>query len=113
MDKPLTLKQLVQITAIDQKTKDLVLNKEKSLTAGQKYKISRICWRLLATTFNTRLKTKEEEMLKEMAEGISNYNKKDFQRAEDEVIADFLIKMDNVKTKENMVAVKSQLQKTL
>ena len=112
-NEPLTLKQLVKIVPLDKKTKELVLKKGDSLSPEQKYQIAKICWRLLAAVFLNQLKSKEEKMFWEMARGISNYDKKDFQRVEDEVIADFLIKMDEVKTEEKVKAIKNQLNQAV
>jgi len=112
MNKPLTLKQLIQIVPLDEKVKQSVLNEEERLTADQKYKISKTCWRLLSTIFISRIKNKKEEMIKKISQG-EEFNKEDFKRIEDEVLADILIKLDEVKSEEEIKTVKKQIEKTI
>lgn len=113
MNKPLNLKQLVQIVPLEEKIKQQVLEQEDNLTAGQKYKISKICWRLLETIFITRVKQKKQEMIKEIAAGTASYEKEDFKRIEDEVLADILIKLDEVKSQEELAEIKNKIKLTI
>lgn len=110
MDEPLTLKQLAQIVPIEKEIKEHILNKEDKLTADQKYQISKICWALLSTIFEERMRQKTQEMLREMAEEGREYDNEDFRRVEDEVIADFLIKLDEVKSEKKLADIKAQLK---
>lgn len=113
MATPLTLKQLVQIVPLEEKIKQRVLNEEEKLTADQKYQISKICWTLLSTIFEARVRQKTQEMLREMAEGIKNYEHQDFRRAEDEVLANILIKLDEVKSGKKLADIKTQLKESI
>jgi hypothetical protein len=113
MDEPLTLKQLVQITPVDEKIKRQVLEQEPTLTSEQKYEIAKISWALLSTIFEERMRQKSEAMLKEMAEGVKQYEPEDFKRAEDEILAELLIKLDAVKSQKELSEIKSQLQMSI
>jgi len=113
MSSNLTLKQLVKITPVDEKIKKRVIEEEASLTDDQKYRISRICWRLLSLIFKSKLREKREEMFKEMAEGAVEYGQDDFKKLEDEVLADLLIKLDEVKTKKEMAEIKAQVRASI
>lgn len=113
MGSALTLKQLVQIVPIDEKIKEKVFKEEQSLTKTQKYQIAQICWNLLSAIFESRMREKKEKMLKEIADGTYEYTQEDFIRAEDKVIADFLIKLDEAQTEEKVGQVKTELQKHL
>jgi hypothetical protein len=109
----LSLKQLVQIVPIDDNTRKKVLEQEDKLTESQKFAISQTCWGLLSVMISNRRQEKFDAMLKEMSEGGIEYQPADFDRAEDEIIAEFLIKIDQLQTTENIAEVKSQLEKNL
>lgn len=110
MNQPLTFSQLAQIAPLDEKTKAQVLNQEANLSKTQKYEISKLCWDLLSAVFIAKVDQKKEEMLREMAEHGAEYEPEDFQRIEDEIIADLLIKIDGVKTEQQLSGIKSQLK---
>ncbi|GAF99901.1 unnamed protein product [marine sediment metagenome] len=113
MDQPLSLKQLVQIVPVEEKIKQQVFSEEDRLTADQKYRISKLCWALLSTIFEERMRQKSQAMLKEMAEEGKEYEQEDFRRLEDEVMADLLIKLDEVKSQKELSEIKSQLKASI
>ncbi len=113
MDQPLTLKQLVQIVPLDEKIKERAINEEKELGSEQKYEISKICWALLSTIFEERMRQKTQEMLKDMADGVKEYEPEDFKKIEDEVLADILIQLDSVKSEKELADIKSQIKATI
>ena len=68
---------------------------------------------LLSTIFKKRVRQKTQEMLKDMAEGVRNYEHEDFKRIEDEVLADLLIKLDEVKSQKELSEIKTQLRTSI
>jgi hypothetical protein len=107
----LTLRQLVQISPISDAIKNRVMNEESNLTEEDKFKISQICWQTISVAIQARCEDKFDQMLKETAEGGMVYQKEDFDREEDAIIAEFLIKMDQLQTDQKMDDVKAELKK--
>jgi hypothetical protein len=108
--KPISLKQLVQIAPLNNKTKQKTLNALSGLNESQKFEIARHCWKSISLSYQVLVKDKFDKMLDEMARGQAVYEKQDFQNAENEIFNKLLLKIDTVQSAEEAEAIKQQLK---
>ncbi len=108
--KPIPFHQLVKISPLDQATKDKILASLPNLSDSQKFELSKTLWNSISLTLQSFVKEKHDQMLEDMASGKANYEKQDFQRAENEIFNKLLVKIDETQSKEEAEALKQQLK---
>ena len=106
---PISLKQLVTITPLNNKTKQKVLDALPSMSESQQFLISTQCWQAISMSYQVLVKAKQDQMFDEMTKGEANYEKKDFTNAENEIFNKILVKIDETQSKEEVEALKHQL----
>ena len=108
--KPIPLKQLIQITPIDNKTKEKTIRVLSSLSPQKKLELTKTCWQSISLFFQSLVSQKHQQMLDEMAHGKAIYTKKDFKNAENEIFNKLLVKIDETQSKEEIETLKQQLK---
>lgn len=108
--KPISLKQLVTLTPINNQTKQKALKALPNLTESQKFDLSKTCWNSISLNYQILVKKKFDQMFEEMAAGKTNYTKEDFTNAENEIFNKLLVKIDETQSTEEAEALKAQLK---
>jgi len=108
--KPISLKQLIEITPLNNQTKQKTLAALPNLNQDQKLAITRQCWKSISLSYQVKVSAKFDEMFEEMAAGKATYEKQDFQNAENELFNRLLVKIDQVQSQEETEELKSKLK---
>jgi hypothetical protein len=108
--KPIPLNQLLEIAPLEKVTKEKILNSLPNINERQKFELTKMCWDAISLMFQSKVKTKYDEMFREMKLGESAYTKADFQNAENEIFNKLLVKIDETQSLEEAEALKQQLK---
>jgi hypothetical protein len=108
--KPIPLKQLLDIAPLEKATKEKILNSLPNINERQKFELTKMCWDAISLMFQSQVKTKHDQMFREMKSGESVYNKQDFQSVEKEIFNKFLVKIDETQSQEEAQAIKAKLK---
>ena len=108
--KSIPLKQLIQISPIDQATKQKTLEQLPKLNEIQKLKLYTTLWKSISLMYQSFVKEKLDAMLDEMAHGKAVYEKEDFKNAEAEIFNKLLVKIDETQSQEDVEALQAQLK---
>lgn len=84
----------------------------KETTADQKYRLEQICWDQLATITRSKVQTRQEELMEQMANGEINSIPTETE-IEQGVLNDLLSKIQSEKTSDQIEDVKEELAKHL
>lgn len=108
--KPVSLKQLVTITPLNNKTKQKTLKSLPTLSETGKFKLSQICWKAISLHYQVLVKEKIDQMFKQMAMDEASYEKQDFVNAENEIFNKLLVKIDETQSQEEAETIKAKLK---
>ncbi len=106
---PISLKQLITITPLNNKTKQKVLDALPTMSESQKFLVSTQCWQAISMSYQVLVKAKQDQMFDEMTKGQATYEKQDFVNAENEIFNKLLVKIDETQSSEEVEALKQQL----
>ncbi|MFH2061922.1 MAG: hypothetical protein ABIJ43_02970 [Candidatus Beckwithbacteria bacterium] len=106
---PISLKQLVTITPLNNKTKQKILDALPTMSESQQFLVSTQCWQAISMSYQVLVKAKQDQMFDEMVKGKTTYEKKDFQNAENEIFNKLLVKIDETQSAEEVKTLKHQL----
>jgi hypothetical protein len=109
----LTLQQLINICFLEDDIKKDAITKLPTMTDDQKSRLEEICWENLNDWFVIRYEEEKNKMLLQMAEKDAEYTPDDFEAVKDKLLTELLTKISEVKTNDELVAVKQQLKEKL